>query len=95
MSYDLEGDLLRAAHELCRRREIVAFTLAELRDFIAGDAQAFPRLGHPLVAHLVEQLAERLQHDGLLACEAGSYAFTDEGHALLRTSPRYLRTPAS
>jgi hypothetical protein len=93
MSYDLESDLLRAACELCSRRDHDAFTLAALRDFIASTAPKFSRLVHPLLAHLVEPLAERLVNDGLLARAEGGYVLTEEGHVYLRRSPHYLRTP--
>jgi len=93
MPYDLEGELLRAAHELCRRHELDTFTCSALRDFIEREVP-MSRLAHPLLAHSVQPLAERLVSEGCLARVDGGYTLTEQAHAYLRRSPLdLLRTP--
>jgi hypothetical protein len=88
--YDLEDELLRAAHQLCDGRAVDSFTCAELRELIVAEAPRFPRLASPRLVHLVEPLAERLVIDGFFGRSAEGYVLTEQAHARILTSPRYL-----
>jgi hypothetical protein len=82
--YDLEDELVRIADELG------PFTLAELGARIATSSA---RLSHPLLAHMIEPLLERLVHDGLVVRTERGFAVTDRARAYLRRSPALLAVP--
>jgi hypothetical protein len=90
VSYDLEAELLRAAHELCAGSDVVTFTIDELREHIASAPRRFVRLAHPLVSHLIGPLTEHLIADGLLRHVEAGYVLTEAAHALRRRSPQCL-----
>jgi hypothetical protein len=93
MALDLERELLHAAHAFSAAAGQHGFTCAELLGFIEQTRaeNAFPRISHRLVAHLVEALAESLVHAGFLErTSPGSYALTQLGVADLCREPGYL-----
>ncbi|HEY5921626.1 MAG TPA: hypothetical protein VIV11_08140 [Kofleriaceae bacterium] len=94
MPLDLEDELLRAAHALCERDRVNAFTAAALLDFVraTGPPIQYPRLSHQLLAHLVDALASSLVQSGHLAQVGGpAYALTALALEHLVCEPAYLR----
>jgi hypothetical protein len=89
---DLELEVLRAAHEL-RPAADQPVTGDALHAHIAAAPQRFPRLVHPLLAHLIGPLADLLVRNGLLARDGAGYLVTDAGRAQLQPAPRYLQGP--
>lgn len=100
MVLDLEHELLRAARALCAWRdhvrphtEDVGFRCDDVLAFIVETRaqRAFPRIAHPLLAHVVEGLAESLVSAGLFErAGTGRYTVSERAATHLDGEPAYL-----
>jgi hypothetical protein len=100
MALDLEHELLRAARAFCawhahvrRDADETGFTCDDLLAFIeqTKSETAFLRISHPLVAHVVEGLAESLVRIGFFErVSAGLYTLSEKAFTQQTHEPVYL-----